>query len=237
MNFQNDIVEKVRKLLALSKSSNINEAATAASVANKYIVQYRLSEADYAEKKEKSGTDQSDMFDDPEPVYASARVTPWKLQLACVLAQHYGCAIWNDRVMNQGNRYQSRFRLIGKYNDVKFTKYMFSWLVNEISRHSEIECRGMGHATYASYCLGAVKGVDSLLRETREKAIVQAKNSGHSSAIVRLNAREQEAQKYMYSKYHLVNPTPQKPRFNPNAFERGFDVGSFLGTNVSTENK
>ena len=51
MNQQSDIVEKVRRLLALSKSSNIHEAATAASVAHKYIVKYRLQESDLIDKE------------------------------------------------------------------------------------------------------------------------------------------------------------------------------------------
>lgn len=232
MNSQSQIVEKVKRLLALSQSSNINEAANAAAIANKYIVQYRLRQADLIEQSQ--GTVQPDpIVDDPEPMYMSARVIPWKLQLASVLAQHYGCAIWNDKEDRRVNgRGTSRFRLVGRSVDVNFTKQMFAWLVNEIQRHADVECLGMGHPTHASYCKGAVKGIENLLGETRASQLNVANQASRTKAIARMDNRFQEAQDYLYSQHHMVRPAIPKPRFDPKAFERGFDVGNFIGKSV-----
>lgn len=239
MSSQSDIAEKVRRLLALSKSSNINEAKAAASIANKYIVQYRLQEAELTERNSHNQSSKEyypePIFDDPEPMYSSAHVTPWKLQLASVLADHYGCALWNDKSYrsSEGGRNVSRFRLIGRFNDVKFTKYMFAWLVDEIQRYSDIECKGHGHTTFSSYCLGAVHGIQNLLRATRERAVGVAEQAGQSKAIARLNNRGKEAQAYMHRKYNLIQPAAPKPKFDSNAFRRGVDVGSYMGSRVT----
>lgn len=233
MNQQPDIVEKVRKLLALSTSSNIHEAANAAAVANKYITQYRLKEEDYAQQQVEPTTNEI-VFDDPDPIYVSARVIPWKMQLACILAQHYGCAIWNDKKYNVGDnkRSVSRYRLIGRPTDVSFVRAMFDWLVQGISQYSEAECRGRGHATANSYCLGAVRGIHNLFQEARDNVVAKAALAGRSTSIVRLNNREQEAQQYLATKYHLIQAPDPKPKFNPDAFERGFDIGTTLGTST-----
>jgi uncharacterized protein DUF2786 len=42
------VIEKIKRLRSLSSSSNINEATTAAALANNLLDQYRLSEADIA---------------------------------------------------------------------------------------------------------------------------------------------------------------------------------------------
>lgn len=244
MNSQSQIVEKVRKLLALSKSSNINEAATAASIANKYIVQYRLKEADYIEQHSQDAGRGREYFPDPiyddaEPAYESARVTAWKMNLLCLIAHHYGCAVWNDKRVgaSRGGRSVSRFRLVGRYNDVKFTKSLFSWLVTEIERHAEYECKGHGHVTAASYCKGAVKGIEELLYKTREQQRAMALQAGKSKALARVDSREKEAQDYMYRKHNLVQAPAPKPKFDPTAFERGFDVGGSIGRHIAPDSE
>lgn len=234
------IVEKIKKLLALSRSSNVNEAANAAAIANKYIAQYRINEADLIDQKTANkSVDQEyypeKMYDDTSPIYESARVTSWKLQLACLLASHYGCAIWNDKAFgaSKAGRSVSRFRLIGRYNDVQFAKTMFTWLVNEIQRLADTECRGMGHATLASYCKGAVKGIESLLEEGKRIAEVKAEQAGKSQALQRVDKRGEEATEYMYNKYNLIKVAPNKPRFDPEAFEKGYDIGNVIGRQVN----
>lgn len=231
MNSQSQIVEKVKKLLALSQSSNINEAANAAAMANKYIVQFRLKQADLLEQ---GGSAQADsILDDPEPVYKCARVTPWKLQLVTVLAQHYGCAVWNDKEDRRTNgRGVSRFRLVGRGIDVNFTKQMFAWLVMEIQRHTDIECLGMGYTTHASYCKGAVKGIENLLSKTRTAQLTVANQSGHTRAIARMDNRFQEAHDYLYRHHHMVRAVQTEPRVDSKAFDRGFNVGNFIGKSV-----
>lgn len=228
------IIEKVRKLRALSTSNNIHESHTAAALANKLIVKYQLRESDLIEQKVSDPNRTEEYYpeplcDDPEPMYETARVIAWKQQLASVLAHHYGCAIWNDviRKGSKGGRSISRYRLIGRKDDVALCKMMFKWLVQEIERHCEIECRGLGSGYTNSFYKGAVKAIHSVLQESRERVLEEAKASGHSAAIQRLQNRESEAINFMYRKYHLIQAAP-KSQFNSEAFERGFDVANHV---------
>lgn len=131
------IIEKVQKLLALSKSSNANEAAAAANAANKLIDTYRLSEADL-ECMADAG---EPIEEDSEYIYESGKVTPWKTALVSHLVKHYGCVHWNDTSYATG-RQVSRYRLVGRRSDIGITKYMFAYLSAECQRLAAIEAKG-----------------------------------------------------------------------------------------------
>ena len=229
MSDQFDIVHKIQRLLALSKSDNINEATNAAAIANKYIIKYRLKEEDYLPQNV------SLIFDDPESIYESARVTAWKLDLLTLIAKHYGCAIYNDKFLSENGRNVSKYRLIGRENDVKFTKSMFNWVISEIQKHTNETCKGHGSLTHSSYCKGAVKGIENFLEQTRSEQRQMALASGQASALSRIENREQEALEYMYKKYNVAKPLT-KPKVDPEAYQRGYDVGAGLGKSfVSSE--
>ncbi len=228
-----DILQTIKRLRALATSSNSNEAAAAAGVANKLILKHQINEIHLADDSApESATEQ--MFDDPEPFYVSSRVTAWKMELATLLARHYGCALWNDKVYRSADRVRgtSRYRLIGRDKDVQVVKFMFAWFVSEIAKLCDIECRGYGVNYRDSYCKGAVKGIGNLLSYTREKMLSEAANSGNSKAIDMIQNRHQQAIEYMFKKHSLIQPAT-KQGINPVAFERGYDVGSGVARNAA----
>lgn len=230
MQLNTQIVEKVKKLLALSKSSNINEATNAAAIANKLILQHRISEESLAVSEQEYYHHSEPMFDDNVPVYISAHITLWKARLLCVLAHHHGCAVWNDKASasSKGKRGVSRFRLIGRYVDVQLVRQLFVWLIHRIQHFSEMECRGYGYVTRNSYCNGIVKGLESLFRKARD----QAANTSESF-LQNARRREKDAQEYMYRKYNLVPNAKARRTFDSEAFQRGIGVGTHLGGNIS----
>lgn len=227
-----DILQTIKRLRALATSSNPNEAAAAAGVANKLILRHQINEIHLADDTAPESTEQ--MFDDPEPFYVSSRVTTWKMELATLLAQHYGCALWNDKVYRSADKTRgtSRYRLIGRERDVQVVKFMFSWFTSEIAKLCDIECRGAGLNYRDSYCKGAVKGIGSLLAYTREKMISEARRSGNSKAIDLISNRHQQAIEYMFKKHSLIQPAV-KLGVNPVAFERGYDVGASVARNAA----
>lgn len=236
---QSQIVEKVKKLLALSRSSNINEATTSAAIATKLILQHRLSEAEIDENALQTGNRNGEyipesIFDDIDPVYESAHTSTWKVRLLCVIAHHYGCAVWNDKAYkaSPGGRGVSRYRLIGLYNDVQLVRQMFNWLCKQIKYFSEQEYRGYGYVSSNSFCAGAVKGLEGVFRSIRNQAVEITKGTGKEIALVRLRKREQQAQEYMYRKYNLM-PTAAKPRtFDSEAYDHGNHIGAYIGASV-----
>lgn len=233
------IVDKVKKLLALSKSSNINEATTSAAIATRLIIQHRLSEADIIENHLQDNTKThgyvpESMYDDHSPVYESAHVTPWKVRLLCVIAHHYGCAVWNDKAhkASPGGRGVSRYRLIGLYNDVQLVRQMFNWLCKQIKYFADHQYRGYGQVSSTSFCTGAVKGVESVFRQARESAASQAKLLGKENALARLRDRERVAQEYMYRVYQLMPALPKGRTFDADAYSHGNHIGARIGANI-----
>jgi len=227
MSNVNSVIEKVQKLLALSKSSNANEAAAAAAAANRLIDQYRLSEADIA-----SGDEANDpLVEDDGFIYETGRIVPWKNSLAVNLAKHYGCAIFNSATYASGRK-ASRYKLIGRKSDISVTNYMFAWLTAECQRLSENEARGKGRVFAASYCQGFVSGVVNQLKASR----AEVNQNASQASIVKINAREQEAVDFMNNIYNLKSSKiSSAARINPSAFDAGFNRGKsiHLGSAIS----
>jgi Protein of unknown function (DUF2786). len=182
------VVDKVQKLLALSKSSNAHEAAAAAAMANKLIDQYRLSEADL----EVHGQNEEPLEEDEGYLYESGKVTPWKMTLMSVLVKHYGLAHWNDATWASG-RQVSRFKLVGRKSDIAVAKYMFTWLTAECQRISMLEAKGMGRVYVGSWCAGFVNGVASQLKASR----AEAQKDATSAAIVKVDARADQSKNFL----------------------------------------
>ena len=214
------VIEKVQKLLALSKSSNANEAATAAALANRLIDQYRLAESDIQTEAPADDAIQSD----DGYVYETGRVTEWKRVLVGTLAKHYGVAHFNDISMATGRKV-SRFKLVGRKSDIAIARYMFGWLELECQRLSEKEARGMGHVYAQSYCAGFVAGVAEQLAASRK----EVQQTASSSAIVKLDSRFDLSKSFMYAQFNLKKSrTVSQGQFN----SAGFASGQVRGKNV-----
>ena len=188
------IIERVQKLLALSTSSNANEAAAAASAANKLIDQYRLSTADLESKTELV----EPIEEDGGYIYETGRLNPWKNSLVFVLVKHYGLAQWNDADYSTG-RMVTRVKLVGRKSDITIAKYMFAWLTVECQRLSDQEAKGKGRIYVGSYCLGFVRGIAAQLQVSR----TDAQKDASSSAIIKINQREAEASEFMHVLHKL----------------------------------
>jgi hypothetical protein len=216
--------------LALSKSSNANEAAAAAAAANKLIDQYRLAESEF----ETSSYNHEEVCEDSDALYESGRTVQWKASLACHLANHYGCAILNKKYHNHKNHYT----LIGRKSDIEVVRYMFSWLCLEIERLKEEASSGhrfdrsAGKIFANSFCLGVVDGIRAQLITSRKEVIKDAS----SMALVKLDQRLTEANDFMYKNYNVKNKSNHSRSYiNPNAYEAGKVRGSniHLGSSLN----
>lgn len=216
----NPIIEKVRHLLKLAKSSNANEAANAAAAANKLIDRHRISEDEL--------NDSSPIIRDTVPIYETGRVIPWKSSLANILAAHYGCACVNLTDRSSGRQY-SRYTLVGRKEDLEITRYMFTWLEAECHRLSS-EVKGQGHIAVFSWCRGFVAGVAHQLSLSR----AEVKQESTETAIVKLDNRLEESKKEMYNIFpDITKAPPSKSRYDYDAYNRGI----IKGKSISIGNK
>ena len=120
------ILDRVKKLLALSTSSNVHEAATAAAAAQKLMLEHKLTEADV------SDTQEGQMFE--LSMGAAGFASRWKFVLVTVVARAFFCEAVGLRV---GQR--RKVRIVGRKEDVGIAAQVFRYLHSEIDRLAKIE--------------------------------------------------------------------------------------------------
>lgn len=118
-----NIILKIKKLLALSKSSNQNEAQNAMLKAQKLLIKYKLSlqeiESYSIEKIKIEDFKTNQKF----------RGKSWKGNLAQVIADNFGCFLY----YNTGNYKVHRVCFYGKEEDVVIANIMFEYAVKWIN--------------------------------------------------------------------------------------------------------
>jgi hypothetical protein len=120
------ILDRIKKLLALSTSSNVNEAATAAAAAQKLMMEHRLTEADV------SDTQAGQMFE--LSMGAVGFDSRWKFVLVTTVARAFFCEAVGLRV---GRR--RKVRIVGLREDAVIAARVFRYLHSEIDRLAKIE--------------------------------------------------------------------------------------------------
>lgn len=224
----NSIIEKVKKLLALSaKAGTAAEAATAAGLANKLIDEYRLEAADLEAKEEGR---LEPIEEDQDYIYESGKVTTWKQELCSTLVDFYGCTYWNDCYWPNG-RQVSRYRVVGRRSDIGIVRYMFAWLMTECQRLAQLEAYGRGKVFVNSYCLGFVRGIRDQLKTSRKQAEATATNA----AIVLVNSRAEEAEVELFKMHPNLKTqsTASYARRDQGAYESGKSRGASMHLGAS----
>lgn len=163
-----NVIEKVRKLLALANgNANVNEAAAAAARAEELLHSHKLSMAQVeasggaadADKVEWTSVDDS----------AGMR---WRHNLLWALAVAFSCkAIRGTIRATRTARKTYRMNIVGKTADTQTVVYMYQYLQNEIDRivKSSPECRGRGGVYANNFRVGAVEEIERRLVAQRQR--------------------------------------------------------------------
>ena len=145
---RNKILDRVKKLLALSTSSNVNEAANAAAAAQKLMLEHRLTEADV------SDTQEGQMFE--LSMGAAGFDSRWKFVLVTAVARAFFCEAVGLRV---GQR--RKVRIVGGKEDVGIAAQVFRYLHSEINRLAKIEIESIDwDEGVFSFGLGLASGIE-----------------------------------------------------------------------------
>ena len=170
------ILDRIRKLLALSKSSDLNEAANAAAHAQRLIAKHRINTASLAEEPEGVA-----LHDDP--LDEGARVTQWKLELAMVVAEANGCRV----IVLKDGRY-STIQIVGANEDIGIVRALYAWLTKEVQRLTRAS-KLRGRDKLDNFRMGAIAAIEQGLAEANEAArkigLKDAKGK-ESKALVRV---------------------------------------------------
>lgn len=174
------MIEKVRKLLALSNSSNEHEAALAAAHAQRLLAEHNLSISELEIQDE--GVCETE-------IQASRNVTKWLSSLFATVAGAFDCL-----PIVTGTADGSRLRFIGVGEDPEVASYTMQFLVRELKRLSvEYVRRSIPEGRVVSsaerqkirnsYLLGGVQGVrqalaaQKLVTPTTVNALVPVKDA------------------------------------------------------------
>lgn len=185
------ISDKIRKLLRLSESSNVEEAANAAAAAQRLMEKHNIERAMLLGDHESWAPKLH--FD--APLVTCKRVSPWHISLAQDVAMVNGCAVFVHEEQLDGNLISASICLVGTTEDVANAQHIFNFLRTEIDRlaaqygRARRERRQKNNRTALnSFRIGAVSTIHWRLLETLEAARKSARKSAKGSvALVRID--------------------------------------------------
>lgn len=123
-NFDKEkIVDKIRKLLALSTSSNEHEAALALENANKLLLKYNLEMSDIDEQ-----VNLNNVIEDT--VAESGRIMSWKINLMTSLMDLNNCRI----IIHSVVRGEKKIKAIGRKCNIEVSMAMYDYVLQTMER-------------------------------------------------------------------------------------------------------
>jgi preprotein translocase subunit Sss1 len=217
-------IEKIQKLLALSKSPNENEASVALKMAMDMLSKHNLSMSEInVEKKE--------TVEQEEVKFTGKNFSTWRTLLLNAIADSHYCNIL--KVHGTGIYY-----IIGKHTNRQATLLMFQYLSNVV----EFECKvNMADKaltktegkTYAnSFKLGMVHRLTQRLQEKKNSIILESK----SNALIKVDpyaVSKAENQEYIRNKYKVHQAQERTNNINNSAYYQGDKAGQRVGLNGS----
>lgn len=184
------VVERIKKLLALTSSQNPNEAALAASKAQELLFRHNLSMA-MVEAATEGGNAAyvADRFD-------SGGWMHWRRRLLAAVARNNFCR----GVSYQGTR---EVGIVGEPHNVTVVKHLYAFLVRDIIRLADLGVKGEhtldeeeSRAWKRSFYLGAVRTVAQRMAEQRQRDITADEQS--AALVVRKDQELEDAYKEFF---------------------------------------
>lgn len=156
-----DVIYKIQRLLALSKSSNENEAQNAMMMAQRLLIKYKLSIKDVEQyKKEFIKVDEN-------RTGIKFRGSNWKSNLARIIADNFGCYLF----YRTGRTHEICF--YGKEEDIIICNIMLEYAIKSINTNGDKLIKKLKqdkrrkhfNGIKNDYALGFVKGLDERFKE------------------------------------------------------------------------
>jgi hypothetical protein len=230
------IIERIKKLLSLSKSSNEHEAALAAGRAADLMLKHEIQEAQLADSPSE-GVDLMEMD-------KSGQVVHWKGNLMGGLADGLGCAFhYHRRRVAPGSRKTFiSYMIVGQPSKVATIQYMYSYLTAEVTRLADA-AYGQEHQECAAsdvpppssrswknaFRLGAARTIAKRLRAQRKETHDAARLSGHSNALVVVEAASKAVQEYVAAEVGPLSRGSQAAHSSRSGYQAGASAGAAVG--------
>jgi hypothetical protein len=213
-----DVLDRVRKLLALAGSPNVHEAASAAGKAQALIERHRLEALLDAE-----AADVADPVTDGReaPLEVARRLRPWKVVLASGLAEANGCLAYTA---DHGD--VSLLLVAGRAGDREVVAALYEGLVRQLEWLSATHGAGRSRDWHTSFRIGAAEVVVGRLGEATSE--VDATLSEAALVLVQ-PARVARAHAVdAFAEQHLGLRAGRSLRVDGRGLQRGREVGATM---------
>jgi len=180
------LLERVQKLLRLSTSSNVHEAAAAAARAQALIEEHRL------EGLLESAEDEAVDDGRGAPLETSRRLRRWKTVLAAGLAHNNGCMAYTARVAKE-----TRLLIIGRPRDRQAIATLWPWLVKRIEWCCATHGAGKGRSWQNAFKIGAAEVVVKRLAEANQTTRAALGTTALARVEPALKRREEAVQAFV----------------------------------------
>lgn len=240
-NVDTKVLDRIKKLLELGTSDNVNEATNALAQAQKLMNRHKISQAMLTDFDIDVGGITDEVFHS-----VGQRVTSWKSILANVLARFNQCSAYCDR---RGGE----IRIVGHQANVETARYFFNYIALEIARACKtaqarqvLMTRGEGKTWANNFKIGAVEGVEEALelvhKQARAEARWDAANSdtlGNGKALVRVNnaIAKIAQQTFDVDAWIKENLKLKSSRMNSRFVEDAYALGVEAGKSIDVSNR
>lgn len=222
-----DVLARVRKLLALAGSPNVHEAASAAAAAQALLERHRLT--GWLEE-ENARVAAYDAIGDgaAEPLEVSRRLRRWKLALASGLARCNGCVAYTV----DGARGEE-LRVAGRDEDRAAVRALWDGLVRQLEWLSATHGAGRPRAWHEAFRVGAAEVI--VARLGAQGALPP--EDVPEAAIARVDARRaaRDAALTGWMERHLWAGPGKGMRVDARGFAAGRAVGGDVSLPTSSE--
>lgn len=218
-----DLIKKVQALRALASNaaSTLEEAATAARLAEQIIQKNALDEAAF----EIANGSQEQVHEDGVPFTDwGQRQNVWQNILLTALSEAYDC---EGLLKREGGNLG--YYAVGRPSDIRTMRYQFAFFHVEIARLAELLApdnlqRGTGKRWYNSFYLGAVAAIADSLKKVKKEVQAQA----NSEALAIIHKHADEAADWMRVYHPEMRNVRSKHSINRDAWNLGNQAGSGL---------
>jgi hypothetical protein len=207
------IADKIKKLLALSKSDNEHEASLALANANKLLMKHNL------EMKDLEEIDLTCIVE--EEVMSAGRIMNYKSMMLNAVMGFNNCEILIHSITH-GNKI---IKAIGKKQNIDVSLSMYEYLMNTMERKMKVE----KPRNKTSFRLGFSHSIAIKIKEIMQ----ERNNSNNDVACTALVIQEKKmAKDFMHNKYKNLRTQRAKTSYRDReSFDSGVQAGNSTSLN------
>lgn len=214
------VMDKIRKLLALSQSPNENEASNAMSKVQELLLEHEL------DISQVEGVKTSDIMEDN---FTENRpgIAKWEQRLMSGIANSLNCRIIISSGWHGWTTKRYTWHMVGFSADTEVCKYLYSYLMDAIKSLVKGEMKGLSFDTgrerevhRESFLYGVVMTINSKVSE-KFKEVIQQSEEIH--ALIR--RKDAEVSRYVDDNYNLGKNRSRTGMLDYDAVIRGKIAG------------